>query len=200
MDERVKLWKRLNSDHYQKFREETEGVWCIHSGQDGPHLWIVGAVHGNEAVGAVVISELLERALTEPLLTRGRITLVIGNPNAFLEDLRYIDQDLNRAFAEDVNEIADQEVQRKWVLTDLLQLDSPDFVLDLHSVSRGDHGIIVYPEESKEWAETLCCLDRALILRLKEWEKNLSVFKHCLVVIELRYECLKSKSGVSAKE
>ena len=159
MDERVELWKRLNSDRYQKFREETKGVWCIHSGQDGPHLWIVGAVHGNEAVGAVVIAELLERALTEPLLSTGKLTLVIGNPKAFLADLRYIDQDLNRAFAEDVNETAHQEVRRKWVLTDLLQLGSPDFVLDLHSVSRGDHGIIVYPEESKEWAETLGCID-----------------------------------------
>lgn len=159
MEERTELWEHLNSDRYQQFRKETEGVWCIDSGHEGPHIWVVGAVHGNEAVGAVVISELLEYALVEPLIQRGQLTLLIGNPNAFLADLRYIDQDLNRAFGEEVNESEHQEVKRKWALTTLLEVNRPAFVLDLHSVSRGDHGIIVYPEESKEWAETLCCLD-----------------------------------------
>ncbi len=158
-DERSELWSKLNGERYHQFRTPTKGVWQITSSKKGPHLWIVGAVHGNEAVGAVVISELLELALSNPFLNCGQLTLVIGNPSAFLADQRYIDQDLNRAFAEDLDDITQKEIQRKKTLSTLLKLDPPTFVLDLHSVSRGDHGIIVYPEESQEWAKILCCLD-----------------------------------------
>ena len=164
-DARQELWQRLNAEQFSKYQTKIEGAWRFtNSRQDSlydPHLWIVGAIHGNEAVGAVVLEQLMNLADKRLLFDVGTITFVIGNPRAFLSDVRYIDRDLNRAFA--LNEENDfphsVEMERQKDLHFLLAESPPHFVLDLHSVSRGDHGIIVYPEASLLWAERLGCID-----------------------------------------
>lgn len=165
--ERLGLWTRLNGDIFQPYKETIEGVWRFVSHgkntsnlsrEDLPHLWIVGSVHGNEAVGAVVLERLMMLAHRGELIEHGELTLVLGNPAAFLADQRYIDRDLNRAFGLTSASPSNIEAVRQAKLHNLLQSRPPQFVLDLHSVSSGDHGIIVYPKESSIWAERLGCL------------------------------------------
>lgn len=158
MSERNSLWRDLQRGELSSFQLE-EGVWRFKSPIEGPHLWVVGAIHGNEAVGAVIVQALLARALSGSLISRGTVTMVIGNPEAFLRDVRYIEEDLNRAFHQELNACSSLEGLRQVLLAKLLASDPPDFVLDLHSVSRGDHGIIVYPTASSMWAERLGCLE-----------------------------------------
>jgi succinylglutamate desuccinylase len=158
-EERSNLWTILQSTTFQPFQLEALGTWRFSSQIAGPHLWIVGSVHGNEAVGAVVLEKLMKLAIKGHLLSSGTVTFVLGNPTAFLEDLRYIDQDLNRAFSQQTIVEGNVELNRQAELHRLLKDHPPQFVLDLHSVSSGDHGIVVYPKESEKWAERLGCLE-----------------------------------------
>ena len=161
---RLELWDRLNRHPFSAFRTEIEGAWRFSASSKHdilqPHLWIVGAVHGNEAVGAVVLEQLMKKAIQGDLLEAGEVTFVIGNPAALIEDVRYIDRDLNRAFAlrDEESQSTAVEVIRQREIHQLLAERPPHFVLDLHSVSRGDHGIIVYPKASLPWAESLGCV------------------------------------------
>ena len=157
--ERCELWNSLQSTELELYKTSTEGVWRFRSDQPGPHVWVVGAIHGNEAVGAVAVAELMKAALRNELISRGQVTLVVGHPDAFLANQRYLNQDLNRAFDRVAHDHPDREEERQAELVAELERDPPDFVLDLHSVSSGDHGIVVYPEQSAHWAERLGCLD-----------------------------------------
>ena len=158
-EERSQLWSNLQKEPYRNFQLNVDGVWRFYGEGEGAHIWVVGSVHGNEAVGAVILERLMKLAITGQLLSSGTMTFVLGNPQAFLKDLRYIDQDLNRAFAPDVTKSDSVEFIRQAELHTLLSDHPPQFVLDLHSVSSGDHGIVVYPQESRQWAELLSCLD-----------------------------------------
>ena len=71
----------------------------ISSPNPGPHVVIVGGTHGNEPGGVKAIVEL-HRAFEsgKVSLNQGKISFLLGNPNAYEKDVRYIDHDLNRHF------------------------------------------------------------------------------------------------------
>lgn len=80
-------------------------IWDCCSSRTGPHLVILGGVHGNEIVGVEVIKWLVDvwgsftkEALSETM--RGRLTLAIGNPEAVEKRKRATTpaNDLNRLF------------------------------------------------------------------------------------------------------
>ena len=145
-DERKALWSRWALvTEAEKFR----GVLHFDTGRVGPHLCITGSIHGNEAVGAVVIERLYERLQKGQLITHGRLSLILGNPDAFLDDVRYLDQDLNRAFADEFTPEQgeaqiDREGLRQLELKAFLDMYPVDMLLDLHSVSRGEVCLAVY--------------------------------------------------------
>jgi len=75
--------------------------YCIQisSLNPGDHVVIVGGIHGNEPGGVKAIVQL-HRALRngEITLNRGKISFLLGNPKAYENAARYVDNDLNRAF------------------------------------------------------------------------------------------------------
>ena len=87
-EERSKLWSSLQSEPYNSFKLNIDGAWRFHGHTEGAHIWIVGSVHGNEAVGAVVLEQLMNIAINDQLISSGTITFILGNPEAFLKDLR----------------------------------------------------------------------------------------------------------------
>jgi len=148
-DDRKALWSRWASiTEAEKFR----GVFHLDTGRAGPHLCVTGSIHGNEAVGALVIEKLYERSQQSPLISHGRLSLILGNPEAFLEDVRSLDQDLNRAFAEEFTpEQHEDQIGREGVrqveLKAFLDTYPVDMLLDLHSVSSGEACLAVYSAE-----------------------------------------------------
>lgn len=123
-------------------REATSapGVTRFSAGE-GPHLAIIGAIHGNEQCGLSAIRKLAER-LNEGALTlrAGSLSLVHGNPAASAQKRRHLSAaiDLNRVFDyrfldELPPALWEPEHHRAAELRPLLE--TVDAVLDLHSAT-----------------------------------------------------------------
>ena len=135
--------------YFQKHQESIFGHMAIRSGRPGPHLLVIGGTHGDEPCGVEGILEWHQYLKQSKGLLRGEIHFLLGNPEAFGKNLRYVDHDLNRSFAflENPHEVKKSlyEVRRANELVSLLNELSPlDAVLDLHSVSKGDTQMMVY--------------------------------------------------------
>ncbi|KAE8902445.1 hypothetical protein PF003_g13304 [Phytophthora fragariae] len=118
----------------------------------GPNVTVVGGVHGNERIGVEVLDTLRLALLRAaplsvannlfPLVTRGSVTLVYGNPRAQRIGKRGSNPhaDLNRCFPRDLLEIpqsnfgSDYEHCRAKELAPLFA--SSDLLVDLHSTNK----------------------------------------------------------------
>ena len=111
---------------------------------------IVGATHGNEPSGVKAMVQLHQTFESGRIhIKKGRISLLLGNPQAYERDVRYVDCDLNRAF--DGQKRSTVEGKRALEIKRFFE-DNEDIqaVLDLHSVSIGDFKILVYPEPTPD--------------------------------------------------
>jgi succinylglutamate desuccinylase len=125
----------------------------ISSPNSGAHVVIVGGTHGNEPGGVKAMVEL-HRAFGsgKVRLNRGKISFLLGNPNAYEKDIRYIDHDLNRHFNK--REASSVEGRRALEIKRFLK-DNDDIgaLLDLHSVSIGDFRLLVYAKDDTDKIE-----------------------------------------------
>ncbi len=117
----------------------------IQGSQPGPHLAFVGATHGNEIVGVEAIVELVKFLEKENLqLDKGKISFIIGNPKAYRQRVRFIDENLNRVFtgqyADTVESRRAEEISKF-----LKEAEGLTALVDLHSVSVGTFSAVVYP-------------------------------------------------------
>lgn len=99
-------------------------VTAIGSGK--PVIGIVGAMHGNES-GTAIIENLLKKIR----LKKGTIKFIIANREARKANVRFLDEDLNRAFPGDKKENREQRLAQE-----LLKIGKDvDVLIDLHSCS-----------------------------------------------------------------
>lgn len=117
------------------------GVAGFHSfaaPRSGPHVLILGLIHGNEICGAIVIEALLRSGFRPE---RGRLTLGLANIDAFRRfnpanptASRFIEEDLNRvwdtALLDGPRRSAELDRARRMRPV----IDSADIVFDLHSM------------------------------------------------------------------
>lgn len=106
--------------------------------RSGPHVLILGLIHGNELGGAIALDAML-RAGIRP--TRGRLTLGFANIDAFERfdpqnpiASRFIDEDMNRLWDEATldGQRRSRELDRARAMRPVI--DTVDWVLDLHSM------------------------------------------------------------------
>lgn len=109
----------------------------LDSGRSGPHVAIVGLMHGNEPCGAVAIDFLFRNV--RPL--RGRLTLALANVAAYARfdpswpgEARFVAEDMNRLWDDGVLDgpRGGPEIERARALRPLLA--GVDALLDLHSM------------------------------------------------------------------
>ena len=113
------------------------------SAQPGPHIVIVGSTHGTEPVGTNAAVILHQHFTNHPeALLKGKITLILGNPRAYKENVRFIDENLNRAFLEIPNDTV--EGRRAQEMQSYLKNNDVAALLDLHSVSVGEFQMAAY--------------------------------------------------------
>ena len=165
MVSREELWARwcaqstLDTNKSTLKKQNTSaGQIILDSGYAGPHLWLTGGVHGNEPVGVLALLAVCQAFDQGGLLSKGRLTLTLGNPDAFLCNKRLIDEDLNRAFGAESRQKNPLEARRAQDLYESLTNDRPSFLLDFHSVSSGNFQIVVSRSEVESWAERLGCV------------------------------------------
>jgi succinylglutamate desuccinylase len=123
----------------QKQNIELSYSFCIRSSIPGSKIVIVGGLHGNEPVGIDAIIQIHKEL---ECINKGEITFILGNPQAYLEDIRFVTSNLNRCFVPDYPK--DYEGYRAVEITNYLKKYQPDYLLDLHSVSIGDVKMEIY--------------------------------------------------------
>ena len=102
----------------------------------GPHLLVLGAVHGNEVCGTAALARLkVELELGLMTLTAGTLTIVpVCNPAAYRAGKRFIDANLNRI----IRHWPQPEFPEQSYADQLATLiESADILLDLHSYDSG---------------------------------------------------------------
>jgi predicted deacylase len=121
--------------------------------RDGPHLLVLGAVHGNEPCGSAALYRIIRRIEARDLVAdRGRVTLVpICNPEAYTSGRRYEARDLNRAFGPVANPVSPVDHHTN-ALCSLMR--ESDVLLDLHSFrSAGEAFLFLGPENNSDAPE-----------------------------------------------
>jgi predicted deacylase len=119
----------------------------------GPHVALVGLMHGNELAGAIVLDQLLQAGLRP---ARGRLTMGFANLAAFARfdrahptASRFVDEDLNRVWdaATLDGPRHSTELDRARQMRPLI--DSVDVLLDLHSMLWPSDPLILCGETPK---------------------------------------------------
>lgn len=114
------------------------GVTTLDGAQPGPHVVLVGILHGNEIAGAIVLDQLLRHGV-QP--ARGRLTLIFANISAYARfdpeqptASRFLDEDMNRVWDPAVlaGPRVSSELDRARAL--LPFIERADLLLDLHSM------------------------------------------------------------------
>lgn len=109
------------------------------SNNDICNVAIIGGTHGNERIGLYLVQKFQQNP-TLLLRPSFSTTCLIGNPQACIENQRYIDTDLNRCFLKaslDNNLLVKYEEKQAKALHQQLgpKGNSDTFLLDLHSTT-----------------------------------------------------------------
>ena len=100
--------------------------------KEGPHLVVLGAVHGNEPAGTQAIQKFAQEIDEgKATISKGKVTFVpICNPLAYEQKKRFVERNLNRSLYPKQTYTA-YEDQIDPILCAIL--DQADFLLDIHS-------------------------------------------------------------------
>ncbi|MDO6760208.1 succinylglutamate desuccinylase/aspartoacylase family protein [Tamlana sp. 2_MG-2023] len=79
------------------------------SGNEGPLLIVTAAVHGNEPSGVQALEAVFKTLNREQPTIKGTFVGIIGNLKALNEKVRYINEDLNRAWT--INKLTFEDLQ-----------------------------------------------------------------------------------------
>lgn len=117
------------------------GVAGFHSfaaPRSGPHVLILGLMHGNEIGGAIILERLLREGFRPE---RGRLTLGFANLDAYRRfdpenptTSRFLDEDLNRVWDRATLDGPRHSAELDRARAIRPVIDSADTVLDLHSM------------------------------------------------------------------
>lgn len=102
----------------------------------GPHLLLLGGVHGNEPCGDIALTRLLDDINAKRVtITHGTITIVpVCNPEARAQNTRYTETNLNRnLYPKEAPESYEDEVGNELCKI----LAQADLLVDFHSYRRG---------------------------------------------------------------
>ncbi len=111
-------------------------VFEFDSGKEGEHLLVLGAIHGDEICGPQAIKEIIDDIENNRLkIEKGRVTFIpVCNPEAYKQNQRYIDRNLNRYFfPKDKIEVYEDGLTNQICP----YLKNSDVLLDLHSYKSG---------------------------------------------------------------
>ena len=124
----------LNSllSRFQELAQPSSHPYPWHHYHDGGsysfHLIISSIIHGNEVGSLPAVVKLVESLRSGALSFGGKITILLGNPEAARCNVRFLESDLNRMFLP--NELSTHESQRASELIPLLE--QGDFLIDFH--------------------------------------------------------------------
>lgn len=146
--------READKDYFNSMEEAVEGHMALKSSQKGPCILLIGGTHGNEPAGVKALIELHQYLVKNPhSLLKGEVHFLLANPRAYIANKRYIDFDLNRLFTAQTDEKIRRddyyEYRRAKEITAFIKSKKFDASLDMHSVSKGDEQMMIYPSGNK---------------------------------------------------
>jgi len=113
-------------------------AWQFDSGKPGPTVMVQAITHGNEICGAIALDWFLSQGFKPE---KGKLTLTFGNIAAYQRwdpdqpsQNRYVDQDLNRVWSEEILNGTKSSVEIDRARELVRFVDEADFLLDIHSM------------------------------------------------------------------
>jgi predicted deacylase len=149
----------LQPPDIEPYRHGNAGVPFVHvldSGRPGPSVMVQALTHGNEICGAIALDWFFKERLAPE---RGKLTLAFANVAAYERfDLadpdrsRYVDEDYNRVWGDDVLHGPRRSVELARARELLRFVDAADYLLDLHSMHEPCRPIMVCGKSDKSVA------------------------------------------------
>jgi predicted deacylase len=140
----------LSPPDIARWRDGNTGVahvWRFDAGVPGPAVMVQALTHGNELCGAIALDWLLAEGLRP---ARGTLTLAFANVEAYArfdpadpDRSRYVDEDYNRVWADDVLLGSRDSVELRRARALRPFVDAADYLLDLHSMHEPCRPIMV---------------------------------------------------------
>jgi predicted deacylase len=132
------------------YRLGNRGVDYVHvvdSGRPGPKVLVQALTHGNEICGALALQWLFEQGFVP---RQGQLTLVFANVAAFdrfdaaaPHRSRYVDEDLNRVWADPVLQGPGQSTELRRARELVRFVDEAEVLLDIHSMHEACRPLMV---------------------------------------------------------
>lgn len=124
--------------------------WHHHydGGNHGLHLVIGAIVHGDEVGSVPAVLKTIAALQDGAVQYGGRVTFFLGNPEASLQNVRFLESDLNRVFVDDP--LPTHEGRRAGEIRPML--DSADVFLDIHqTILFSDRPFYIFPFGLEGW-------------------------------------------------
>ena len=148
----------------------------VQVGEGDPEVAVVGGIHGDEPCGARAVERLVE----DDLAVERPVLLVVANEEALAAGRRFLDADLNRAFADDVP----GDAHEYGLARELTELLGGCLVLSLHSTRSTDRPFAIV-NRSMDRASAVCpALSVAALVRIDADEGRLVALDADLVEVE----------------
>ena len=129
--------------------------WATHhDGGSDWHVVVAGIIHGNEVGSLPGLVTIAEQIAAQQFHFPHKLTVFLGNPEATLNNCRFLESDLNRCFLKCPEET--HETRRAQELIPILE--QADLYIDLHQTIRHtERPFYIFPrrEDSLRWAEYL---------------------------------------------
>ena len=172
-----------------------ESAFIINASDSTDRCFVISAgIHGNEPVGANALTSLRELIDTKDWVVDGAVYGLIGNPRAAEKNVRFIDENLNRAFGTPLSNTYESGRAQEIVtwLEELSRTYTNVYLLDLHSVSIGDTTMTIYCEDNEKaraWADEISPIPFRLTYREEVMPGALIGVVHKLGGIGVAIEC-----------
>ncbi len=139
-------------DRFDEIRKHGPYDYPHHHHHDGGrhdlHIAIGAIIHGNEVGSLPSVISLIEGLNDGSIDYGGRLTILLGNPEAAIADRRFLDVDLNRVFVD--NPPPGHESDRSRELMPIL--DDVDVFFDIHqTILKSERPFYTFPFDPVGW-------------------------------------------------
>lgn len=70
-------------------------------------------IHGNETAPIELCNQLITQMLEQKIIAKNRIMFIFGHPQAILNGTRFIDENLNRLFSDDIQSVISTNIEQQ---------------------------------------------------------------------------------------
>ncbi len=143
-----------------------------------PSVAIVACVHGDENIGAKIISRIKKLDIQ-----KGVVSFIIANPKALKRKKRFVAQDLNRSFPGDKNGNYEERIAHGLAK----ELQNYDYVIDIHSTTTDVKNSVIAAKLNKPVKRLIKFFspEKVVLMPLK-MAKN-SLIYHCGAGVSFEY-------------